>query len=108
MLLQKLFGNQIYIKNNYESILNIYYSNVHYEIILNKNSNKIQDLKDIIKNMSSTYNISSNYYNVIVIKNIEYLNIELFSLVKYLIENNYPIFLTNAIISLPYYIKNLF
>lgn len=111
MLLQKLFGNKIYIKNNYESILNIYYSSVHYEIILNKNSNKIQDLRDIIINMSSTYNISSNYYNIIVVKNIVHLNTELFSLIKYLIENNYPIyfiFLTNTITNLPSYIKNLF
>jgi len=111
LLLRELFGKIVYNKNIYKEVLNVYYSSVHYEILLNKNSNKFADLKEIIIDISGSQNISSDFYNIIIIKNAKYLNSDILNTIKYLIEHNYPIFfilLYENISNLPKSINNLF
>jgi DNA polymerase III delta prime subunit len=111
LLLRELFGKSVYNKNIYKEVVNMYYSSVHYEIVLSKNSNKSSDLKEIIIDISGSQNILSDFNNIIIIKNAKYLNSDILHTIKYLIENNYPIFfilLYENISNIPKSIHNLF
>ena len=111
LLLREIFGKIVYNKNIYKDVLNMYHSSVHYEILLNKNSNKSSELKDIIIDISGSQNISTNFNSIVIIKNAKYLNSDILNTIKYFIEHNYPIFfilLYENISNLPKSIHNLF
>lgn len=73
-------------------------SNVHYEICMHDTVNK-HTIKEILIQLSSSVNIYTNYPNIIVIKQAQYLFPETVKLIKTLIEKKRVIFilLTNSL-----------
>lgn len=116
MLLNHIFNNEIYTlkeqlyENNGKEIT-YYSSNYHFEIYLTKYSNK-KILFELIDNLTKTLNIRNNCYNVILLKNVHYLDTEFFNSIKNIIEKRYDsvkfIFTTNCIDKVPLYFRSFF
>lgn len=83
-IIMEIFGKEAYnIKNmeyaikisNNTKLINIKYSNFHYEILINKYVfNDRNSLITFIKDISNSKSINTNSYNIIIIRNIDLLN----------------------------------
>ena len=97
LILTNIFGKDI--KNNKKILLNkkketlINCSNYHYELYLTKNGINQSDFKTFLCDISANKNIFTKINNIVLIKNIEYLNNENIMLVKKMIEKNKLIFI---------------
>ena len=110
MLLTNIFDDSIYKTKQYNNNIDIVYSIHHYEIILNKNK-KFSEIIEFIKTISENINISSDYKNVILIKNAQYLDYQSYMVIKTLIESRnsiYFILICNNISKIPSSLNNLF
>jgi DNA polymerase III delta prime subunit len=110
MILESLFGKEIYNIKKYKDKPNYFYSLYHYEIYLERNNNK-EDLKHFIEDISNQQNIVSNFNNIIIIKNAQNLDLDIKFFIKILMDRNHPIYfilLFNNISNLKPAFKNIF
>lgn len=110
MILETLFGQEIYNIKKYNDKSNYYSSLYHYEIYLERNNNK-EDLKDFMNEISNQLNIVSNFNNILIIKNAQNLDIDLKSFINLLIDRNNPIYfilIFNTISNIKLSFKNMF
>lgn len=116
MLLNHIFNKNIYkLKTNIYELNSknlIYYSSIyHYEIYLTKFTNK-KILCELILSLTESLNVNNNMYNIILIKNIHYLDNDTSFFFKNIIEKRCDfvkfIFISNSLTKINYVLKNLF
>ena len=110
LILDNLFGLDVNKLQCYNEKPNYFYSLYHYEIYLEKNHNK-DDLKEFIGAISDAKNIVSDFNNILIIKNAQFMDIDVVLYIKTIIDYDKPInfiLLYNNISFLPKCFKNMF
>ena len=119
MILENMYGPDIYLKttrqfdytiNNTAKSIEVTYSKYHYEIYFNNNYNfDYGCICEFIKENSKNHNILNNNYKVILFRNVQYLNKDIYNNIKIISEkynqNCRFILICNSICNVP---KNMF
>lgn len=115
MILQQMYGNDIYNKsqkrfdfskgNSYKS-LEITCSKYHYEIYFNDNYDYDYNIIiEFLKDISKTANIINNSFKVILLRNIQFLNKTMYEVIKNICEKYYNncrfIFISSSLSNVP-------
>ncbi len=118
LILQSMYGNDIYNKkylsydvnvNGSLKQLDIVKSNYHFELYFNDNYNYDYNvICEFLKELSKTYNVINNSYKVVILRNVQYMNKQLYITLKNILENYYDnikfIFISKTVNNIPKYI----
>ena len=118
LILHNIYGNDIYKKkylsydvnvNGTIKQLDIVKSNYHFEIYFNDNYNYDNAIIcKFLKDLSKSYNVINKSYKVVILRNVQYMNTQLYNTLKNIFENNYDnirfILICDTINNIPKYI----
>jgi len=115
MILNNIFGKEVYNKSqkkfeytigNSHKTIDIMCSKYHYEIYFNDNYDYDYNIIcEFLKDVSRTLNVITNSFKVIVLRNIQFINKNMYNVIKNICEKSYNqckfIFMCNSISNIP-------
>jgi len=115
MILNNIFGSEIYNKSqkkfeytigNSHKTIDIICSKYHYEVYFNDNYDYDYNIiVEFLKDVSKSLNVMTNSFKVIVLRNVQFLNKHMYDVIKNICERSHSqckfIFMSNSLSNVP-------